>query len=234
MCNRYGYQHPYQRLLEEFSRLGPINWDRLEPNEPRIDIRPTDRAPVIREGADGSIELVDIRWGFIPPNWAGTVAAWQQSLKPKPGEQRSANPMTNARAETIKTTTAYRDAYAQRRCLVPASQYFEWSATSSDPKAKKTMFRFTVPAQPVFAFPGIWSRARCAEDGIVDSFALLTSAPGPDQAPYHNRQPVILERNQWGEWLNPTKDLAPAFLGSPAGVIAVEYFSGPQPQPTLF
>jgi putative SOS response-associated peptidase YedK len=103
------------------------------------------------------------------------------------------------------------------------------------------MFRFTVPSQDVFAFPGIWSRSRCGLDGIVDSFALLTSAPGPDQAPYHDRQPVILERDQWADWLNTAKDLAPSFRGSPAGAIAVEYFSGPKPsaadqavQPTLF
>src|SRR5262249_10300098 len=56
MCNRYGYQHPYQRLLEEFSDVGEIQWDRLEPNSPRIDIRPTDKAPILREGTNGAIE----------------------------------------------------------------------------------------------------------------------------------------------------------------------------------
>ncbi|HWA60638.1 MAG TPA: SOS response-associated peptidase [Caulobacteraceae bacterium] len=239
MCNRYGYKHPYQRLLQEFSDLGPVRWNGAEPNAPRLEIRPTDKAPIIREGGDGALELAEVRWGFIPANWTGTVAEWQAHQRPKPGERRSANPMTNARAETIGKTSAWREAYATRRCLVPATHYFEWSLVSDEAKGRKTMFRFTVPAQEVFAFPGVWSRARAGADGVVDSFALLTSAPGPDQAPYHDRQPVILERSQWADWLNTTVDLAPSFKGSPAGTIAVEYVSGPKPpgeavQPDLF
>jgi putative SOS response-associated peptidase YedK len=187
---------------------------------------------VIREGTDGALELVEVRWGYIPSNWTETVSAWQAHQKPKPGERRSANPMTNARAETIRETSAWREGYARRRCLVPSTHWFEWAQRSADPKAAKTMFKFTVPAQPVFAFPGIWSRARCGADGVVDSFALLTSAPGPDAAPYHNRQPVILERGQWAAWLNTTTDLAPAFTGSPAGTIVAEYVSGPKPTDT--
>jgi putative SOS response-associated peptidase YedK len=149
--------------------------------------------------------------------------------------------MTNARAETVSQTSAYREGYARRRCLVPATHYFEWALRSGNANGKKTMFRFTARGQEVFAFPGIWSRSRCGADGMVDSFALLTSAPGPDQAPYHDRQPVILAPDQWADWLNTAKDLAPTFRGSPAGTIAAEYFSGPRPssrdepvQPTLF
>ncbi|HEY3798374.1 MAG TPA: SOS response-associated peptidase [Caulobacteraceae bacterium] len=232
MCNRYGYNNPYRRLVEEFSDLGAIRWDGHEPNAPRIDIRPTDKARVIRAATDG-LELVDIRWGYIPSNWSDTVAAWQEHQRPKPGERRSANPMTNARSESISKTTAYRDDYAHRRCLVPASSYFEWAQLSPDPKAKKTMFKFTVPTQPTFAFPGIWSRSRCGADGVIDSFALLTSAPGPDQASYHDSQPVILDRAQWMDWLNTGTDLAPSFKGSPAGTIVAEYFSGPEPMAEL-
>jgi putative SOS response-associated peptidase YedK len=133
------------------------------------------------------------------------------------------NPLTNARAETVATTSTFRDAYAARRCLVPATNYFEWTTDPERPKGKKLMWRFAVPAQPVFAFPGLWDHAETA-DGPVDSFTLLTSAPGPNQASYHNRQPVILQRAQWSDWLNPANDVAPSFKGSPAGTIAVERF----------
>lgn len=95
------------------------------------------------------------------------------------------------------------------------------------------MWRFTVPAQEVFGFPGIWDHAETA-DGPLDSFTLLTSAPGPDQAPYHTRQPVILDRAQWADWLDAKNDMAPSFRGSPAGTIAVERFVEAPAAPQLF
>jgi putative SOS response-associated peptidase YedK len=206
MCNRYGYQHPYARLVAEFSDLGPIRWDHLEPNALRNDIRPTDKAPIIRT-ADGGPELVERRWGLVPWFHKGALADF-----------RGLN--TNARSETVATVASFKGPYARRRCLVPATHYFEWTENPDNPKGRKLMWKFTVPAQPVFAFPGLWERAMAA-DGPIESFTLLTSAPGPDQAPYHNRQPVILERGQWAEWMDPASDMAPAFVGSPAGTVAV-------------
>ena len=62
--------------------------------------------------------------------------------------------LTNARAETVSTTSTFRDAYRARRCLVPATNYFEWTTDPERPKGKKLMWQFSVPSQPVFAFPG--------------------------------------------------------------------------------
>jgi putative SOS response-associated peptidase YedK len=214
MCNRYGYNHPLKRLIDEFSTVGPIRWNGLEPNAPLDQIRPTDRAPIIRP-LSGGLELDMLRWGLVPNTWRGPLKAWMAQLR--------GNPLTNARAETVATTSTFREAYAARRCLVPATNYFEWTTDPERPKGRKLMWRFTVPAQEVFAFPGIWDHAETA-DGPVDSFTLLTSAPGPDQAPYHNRQPVILERDQWADWLDVGNDMAPSFRGSPAGTIHVERF----------
>jgi putative SOS response-associated peptidase YedK len=177
MCDRYGYNHPLQRLVDEFSKLGPNRWDQLEPNAPPDQIRPTDRAPIIRP-VDGTLDLSVVRWGLIPNTWRGPVKAWMAQLR--------GNPLTNARSESIATTNTFRDAYAARRCLVLATNYFEWTTDPERPKGKKLMWRFTVPAQETLAFPGIWDHAETA-DGPIDSFTLLTSAPGPDQAPYHNR-----------------------------------------------
>jgi putative SOS response-associated peptidase YedK len=207
VCNRYGYQHPYSRLVAEFSDLGPVLWDRLEPNAPRDEIRPTDSAPIIRT-ADGGVELVERRWGMVPWFHKKSMAEW-----------KGLN--TNARSETVSTLATFKDPYARRRCLVPATHFFEWTADPGDPNGRKLMWRFTVPAQPVFAFPGLWDVARTA-DGPIESFTLLTSAPGPDAAPYHNRQPVILRRDQWAQWLDPANDIAAGFTGSPAGTMAVE------------
>jgi putative SOS response-associated peptidase YedK len=224
MCNRYGYNHPLKRLIDAFSTLGPIQWDGLEPNAALDQIRPTDRAPVIRP-VGGALELSMLRWGLIPNTWHGPVKAWTAQLR--------GNPLTNARSETVSTANTFRDAYAARRCLVPATNYFEWTADPERPKGKKLMWRFTAPGQEVFAFPGIWDHAETA-DGPVTSFTLLTSAPGPDQARYHTRQPVILEPAQWADWLHVENNMAPAFKGSAAGSIMVERLVEGAAAPQLF
>lgn len=212
MCNRYGYNNPLAALQRTFSELRPVRWDGGEPNAALDQIRPTDRAPIIRPAGDG-LQLLMMRWGIVPNTWRGPLKAWTAQLR--------GNPLTNARSETVATTSTFRDAYASRRCLVPATNYFEWTTDPEKPKGKKLMWKFTVPDQPTFAFPGLWDHAQTT-DGPIDSFTLLTSTPGPDQAPYHSRQPVILERAEWSYWLDPRNDMAPSFKGSPAGTIKVE------------
>lgn len=208
MCNRYGYRHPYNRLVAEFSEIGPVRWSGAEPNAPRDHIRPTNLAPVLRSHAEGGLELIDLRWGLVPFFHKKPPADWKMLG-------------TNARAETVAATGMYRGAYARRRCLAPATHYFEWTGE----KGAKTMWRFHLPQQEIFAFAGLWDRAG-PEREEYESFTLLTSAPGPDQAPYHNRQPVILERSQWAAWLDPANHLAPSFLGSPAGTITAALADG--------
>src|SRR5579862_4412557 len=150
MCNRYGYNNPLAALQRTFSELNHVRWDGAEPNAPLDQIRPTDRAPIIRPVDDG-LELRMMRWGIIPSTWTGPVKAWTAQLR--------GNPLTNARSETVATTSTFSNAYAARRCLVPATNYFEWTTDPERPKGKKLMWRFTVPAQPVFAFPGLWDHA---------------------------------------------------------------------------
>jgi len=210
MCNRYGYQHPLNALPDEFSDLGPIRWDGLAPNAPLDQIRPTDRAPIIRP-VDSVLELAVIRWGLVPWFHKGPLKDF-----------KGLN--TNARSETVSTLANFKGPYARRRCLVPATQYFEWTTDPANPKGRKLMWRFTVPGRSTFALAGLWERARLP-DGQVESFVFLTSAPGPDQSTYHDREPVVLRPDQWAEWLNPANDMAPTFLGSPAGSLIVEPFT---------
>jgi putative SOS response-associated peptidase YedK len=210
MCNRYGYQHPLNALPDEFSELGPIRWDGLLPNAPLDQIRPTDRAPIIRP-FDGALELAVIRWGLVPWFYKGPLK-----------DVKALN--TSARSETVSGLPSFRGPYARRRCLVPATQYFEWTMNPTDSKGRKLMWRFTVPGQTTFAMAGLWEQARPA-DGLIESFVFLTSPRGPDQSPYHDREPVVLRRDQWAEWLNPENDMAASFSGSPAGSLTVEPFT---------
>jgi putative SOS response-associated peptidase YedK len=208
MCNRYGYLAPISRLADEFSEIRvPLRFEGgAIPNvEPREHIRSTDPAPIIRaldrDDPTAGVELVDARWWLVPWFHKGPVKAM----------------CTKARAETIATTAAFKEAFKRRRCLVPATHFFEWTGE----KGSKQTWKFTKAGSDLFCFPGLWDVAHTA-DGRIESFTILTTAPGPDCAPYHIRQPVILERDQWATWLDLSADPAPCMKAGLQGVIAVE------------
>ena len=214
MCNRYGYQSPLNRLVDEFSQARiPLKFPTGLPNlEPREHIRPTNNAPVVRpldrdhptEGA----ELVELRWWLIPFFHKRGVKDWKPMC-------------TNARAETVATTATFREAFKRRRCLVPATHYFEWTENPEAPKGPKLMWKFTKAGEEIFCFPGLWDRAETT-DGVVESFTIVTCEPGPDCAPFHNRQPVILEKDHWADWLDLTRDPTDLLKAGGAGVIKAE------------
>jgi putative SOS response-associated peptidase YedK len=100
------------------------------------------------------------------------------------------------------------------RCLVPASHFFEFTGTKS-PKQK---WKFTKAGEDWFCFAGLW---RPMPQG-GEAFTLLTTEPGPDVAPIHNRQMVILERSNWSAWLELTGNEAELLLALPADSLNVE------------
>jgi putative SOS response-associated peptidase YedK len=211
MCNRYGYLAPVSRLVDEFSqvRIPLVFKDGAIPNvPPREHIRPTNSAPIVRplDPADPcvGVEMVDARWWLIPFFHRKSVKDWKPMC-------------TNARAETVATTATYREAFKRRRCLVPATHFFEWTG----PKGDKTMWRFSKVGAEIFCFPGLWDRCETS-DGVVESFTIVTCAPGPDCEPYHNRQPVVLEPEHWAAWLDLSGDPAPILRAGAAETIAIE------------
>jgi putative SOS response-associated peptidase YedK len=120
MCNRYGYLAPVSRLADAFSQTRiPLRFkDGAIPNiEPREHIRPTNTAPIIRpldrDDPTAGVELVDARWWLVPFFHKKTVKEWKPMC-------------TNARSETVATTAAFREPYKRRRCLVPATHFYEF------------------------------------------------------------------------------------------------------------
>src|SRR5437763_968662 len=115
MCNRYGYQHPFARIGEAFSDLGPIRHFGDPPNESMDEIRPTDLAPVVLPAKDGDgVVVARLRWGLVPWFHKGPMKDF-----------KGLN--TNARSETVATLASFKETYGRRRCLVPATHYFEWT-----------------------------------------------------------------------------------------------------------
>ncbi len=102
-----------------------------------------------------------------------------------PGRPKGA-PIINFRSEGRR--------FPKGRCIIPASHFFEFRGTKS-PKSK---WRFTKAGEDWFCFAGLW---RPATADVPEAFTLLTTAPGPDVAPIHDRQMVVLERADWLAWL---------------------------------
>jgi putative SOS response-associated peptidase YedK len=146
---------------------------------------------------------VTARWDLVP--WF-----WKQPIKAKKFLA------TNCRSETAHTTAAFREAFRRRRCLVPANGFYEWTGE----KAQKIKWRFTAFGAELFCIAGLWDRAETA-DGTVESFTLLTSAPGPDMRPYHDRQVVVLRPEDYGRWLDLESDVADLLIPPPEGTLQV-------------
>ena len=123
-----------------------------------------------------------------------------------PGRPK-AGPVINFRSEGRRFSTG--------RCLVPASHFFEFTGTKS-PKSK---WRFTKAGEDWFCFAGLW---RPAQGDGPGAFTLLTTEPGPDVAPIHNRQMVVLERADWRAWLDLTRPESELLRPLPSGALKVE------------
>jgi putative SOS response-associated peptidase YedK len=103
-----------------------------------------------------------------------------------------------------------------RRCLVPASHFYEFKGS----KAPKSKFKFSLMGEAWFCFAGLWRSGD--QEGENSSFTLLTTAPGPDVAPIHDRQMVVLRQSHWRAWLELAKPEVELLAPLPAGSLQVE------------
>lgn len=121
-------------------------------------------------------------------------------------------PVYNFRSENREFPTG--------RCLIVADGFYEFTAPN-DPKSKrKTKWLFTKLDEPWFCIAGIWRTTYLGE-----AFTMLTTEPGPDVAPYHNRQIVVLDRSDWALWLDPATSAKNVLKPLPAGSLRVEQVS---------
>jgi putative SOS response-associated peptidase YedK len=108
--------------------------------------------------------------------------------------------------------------FSSGRCLIVADGFFEFTK-QNDPKAKrKHKWLFTLPARETFAIAGLWRR----DDVVGEAFTMLTTEPGDDIRPYHNRQVVVLPPGEFGRWLDPSVSAGDVLKPLPAGSLNVE------------
>ena len=178
MCGRYTQLLTWQELVELY-RLTDV----VAPNLPaRYNIAPTQAVPVVRQETGGR-RLAQLRWGLVP--------AWAKDLKI--GAQ-----MINARAETVAEKPAFRAAFRQRRCLVPASGFYEWQKGP----AGKQPYYVTLADGPM-TFAGLWEAWRAPEGETVESFSIVTTEANAAITAIHHRMPVILKPGDFDAWLDP-------------------------------
>jgi putative SOS response-associated peptidase YedK len=144
----------------------------------------------VRAAKDAN-ELVLLRWGLIP--------SWSKDAK-------IAYKFTNARAETVADKPSFRSAFKQRRCLIPASGFYEWKR---DAKQKQPFF-IRPRDEELFSFAGLWETWHDREGEIIESCAVITTEANELMRPIHDRMPVILDPESEAVWLDPhaaTEDL---------------------------
>lgn len=157
--------------------------------EPRYNVAPTQLAPVLRMDASGRLCLDFLKWGFIP-SWADDPAI--------------GNRMINARAETAAEKPAFRKAFQQRRCLIPADAFYEWKKVGR----KKQPYAVRMRDGGPFAIAGLWEtwRAKTADEEAreIESFTILTIEPNDLVKELHDRMPAIIDPADYAKWLDPT------------------------------
>jgi len=178
MCGRFALAVDLKTLIEAFGITSA-------PDEltPRFNIAPSQQVVGIRQATDGARSLNFFRWGLIP-HWAKDPAIGYK--------------MINARAETAAEKPSFRSLFRTRRCLIPASAFFEWQREGKE----KIPFCIRNKNGKPLAFAGLWERWQGAK-GPIETCAILTTEANEAMAKLHNRMPVILADQTIEPWLNP-------------------------------
>jgi putative SOS response-associated peptidase YedK len=179
MCGRFNLRTNPQRFAEFFQAAVRETDQQLLL---RYNIAPTQPVLAVRL-RDGDREAVPLQWGLIP--------SW--SRDPKIGGK-----MINARAETVAEKPSFRTAFKRRRCLIPASGFYEWDR-STQPKQP---YHITPAHGGLMAFAGLWERWSPPEGEPLESCTILTTAANQALQSLHDRMPVILLPETFSAWLD--------------------------------
>lgn len=164
------------------------------PPVPNYNVCPTNSVHVVRASGEGRA-LVSMRWGFLPH--------WYKSLNDGPL-------LINARAETIADKPAFGTAVRERRCILPASGYYEWA---KDAEGNRLPWYFTRTDGAPLALAGIWQSWE-GGSGALNSCAIVTTGANARAGAVHHRMPVILEEQSWAKWLGEEGKGAAALMGT--------------------
>jgi putative SOS response-associated peptidase YedK len=177
VCGRFNQTASGEEIAEAFSL------DATPSLAPRYNIAPTQPvAVVLLDPGSGRRVLAERKWGLVPRDALGKERGF-----------------INARAESAAAKPAFAEAFAARRCLVPATGFYEWRPLGS--RRQPWLFRLVSGAP--FAFAGLWEPASPAIPDALPTCTILTTQPNELTRPVHDRMPVILEAPGYARWLDP-------------------------------
>ena len=189
MCGRYARTQGADDIFSAFDLQSnevdqslPLNWN----------IAPTNEIYIIR----GQRSLATASWGLIAP-WMSDIAA----------ARASQSHAINARSESIHEKPTFRDAFRRTRCIIPVNGYYEWATALGKYPPKQPFYISPDPkiSTRAFAVAGIWSRWVNPNGEIIDSASIITREAVGDLATIHSRMPVMMPRDRWDAWLDPSQ-----------------------------
>lgn len=194
-------------MCGRFNLVGPGNLhfrfatqNELPGLPPRYNIAPSQQVVIVTNQR----EMQLVRWGLLP-HWAK--------------EARFGGRTINARAESVATKPSYRGPFRYRRCLVPATGFYEWLATPEG----KIPYLIRLKSGEVFGMAGLYDTWTDAEDNEVRTCAIITTEANELMAPIHNRMPVIIRPEDEALWLDAgvtdPEQLQPLLVPYAAGVM---------------
>jgi putative SOS response-associated peptidase YedK len=193
MCGRFTQHYTWREIQELYGLVGAAR-----NVVPRYNIAPTDTIDVVVPASDG-LQLAPMRWGLVP-------AWWKKTAKEAPAS-------FNARVESVAEKPMFRSAFKSRRCLIPASGFYEWKTI----EGKKQPFYITSIDGTVLTIAGLHETWKEPGGGPLRSCTMIVTAANEFMAPIHNRMPVLLSGQHFASWLSGeagTEILQPALEGT--------------------
>ena len=182
MCGRFALSAPAAKLIEFFEL------DECADFLINLNIAPGTDIPVIRQSPEGKRVLHLLNWGLLP-HWVK--------------EPQSASRPINARVETLSEKPYFRDAYRKRRCLIPASGFYEWKREGKT----KQPFYFSLATHELMAMAGLWESWKAPDGSVRRTVCLITTEANDVMKPVHDRMPVFIAPPDWRAWLAGEKSL---------------------------
>ena len=207
MCGRFAFYSPAEATAALFGA------ETVHDFKPRFNIAPTQDIAAIRRSDTKGVEMTSLRWGLVP-FWA---------KDPSIG-----NRMINARAETVAEKPSFRTAFRVRRCLIPASGYYEWRSEGTGKQA----YHFTLGPGRVFAMAGLWESQLSPDGSERETCTILTTESEGAVRQIHHRMPVILPAEHYPAWLDNSAPRATNLLGLLTAYHAGDLTIRPIPSPT--
>jgi putative SOS response-associated peptidase YedK len=187
VCGRFALFASPELITEYFALTEPLTL------AAHYNVTPGQDIAAVRVDREGKRRLRALRWGLVP-FWAKDATIGRRLI--------------NARLDSLADKPAFREALARRRCLIPASGFYEWGV---DAAGKKQPFFIRPRGEPLLAIAGLWERWRPKDGqsgGPLETCVIVTTEANALLAPIHDRMPVLLSRGAQEVWLDPSSSVA--------------------------